>query len=127
MGAFFSVDCGAAFFAGGQEMMREALMEFPNCIFGVSSMVWCSEGAKTLGQVIIPSVKLSLYQVVYLILVCILFVLYIYILYIFIYYNIHDIRTNPQIGGQDPKVLVVILVHVIIFVRKIFMLVSHTY
>eukprot|EP00434_Breviolum_minutum_P006481 symbB.v1.2.005722.t1/scaffold336.1/size226184/7 len=33
-------------YQGGQEMMREALLEFPNCIFGVSSMVWCSEGAK---------------------------------------------------------------------------------
>eukprot|EP00435_Cladocopium_sp_Y103_P071090 s130_g36.t1 len=33
-------------YQGGQEMMRETLMEFPNCIFGVSSMVWCSEGAK---------------------------------------------------------------------------------
>ena len=86
--------------------MREALMEFPNCIFGVSSMVWCSEGAKTLGQSHpIPSVKLSLYCTklftYYLYVYCLY---YIYILYI--YYNIHDIRTNPQIGGQDPKVLV---------------------
>ncbi|CAK9085149.1 unnamed protein product [Durusdinium trenchii] len=33
-------------YQGGLQMMNDALLEFPNCVFGVSSMVWCSEGAK---------------------------------------------------------------------------------
>ena len=33
-------------FQGGTEFLEEALKIFPNCIFGVSSMVWCSEGAE---------------------------------------------------------------------------------
>lgn len=31
-------------------MLLASLQEFPNCIFGVSSMVWCSDGAKCLGK-----------------------------------------------------------------------------
>mmetsp|Transcript_66261 Transcript_66261/g.155233 ORF Transcript_66261/g.155233 Transcript_66261/m.155233 type:complete len:456 (-) Transcript_66261:86-1453(-) len=33
-------------FQGGTEFLEEALKIFPNCIFGISSMVWCSEGAE---------------------------------------------------------------------------------
>ena len=37
--------------SGGLQMMNDALLEFPNCVYGVSSMVWCSEGAKRPGGV----------------------------------------------------------------------------
>ncbi|CAE7182287.1 TATDN2, partial [Symbiodinium pilosum] len=37
-------------FQGGTDFLKQALARYPNCIFGISGMVWCSEGAVRIAQ-----------------------------------------------------------------------------